>query len=108
MFELLLNQDEWNELSPQTQAMIETVCGDNVRYGIAEGEAIQIEALRKIEGEGVTIHRWPDEILGELETAWLEVVAEESANDADFARVWASLSTFRENYAQWRELGYLD
>lgn len=108
LFELLINQDKWDELSPQTQAMIETVCGDNVRYGIAEGEAIQIEALRKIEEEGVTIHRWPDEVLAELEAAWLEVVEEESAKDADFARVWESLSTFRENYAQWRELGYLD
>ncbi len=108
IFELLINLDEWNGLSDQQQAMIEVVCGDNVRYGLAEGEAIQIEALQKIEAEGVTIHRWPDEVLDQLEAAWLEVVEEEKANDADFARVWESLSTFRDNYQQWRQLGYLD
>ena len=108
MFELLINKAEWDGLSEQTQVMIETVCGDNVRYGIAEGEAIQIEALQKIAAEGVTIHEWSDEILSQLEAAWLEVVEEEKAKDEDFARVWESLSTFRENYAQWRELGYLD
>jgi len=108
MFELLINKDKWDALDDQTKVMFETVCGDNVRYGIAEGEAIQIEALQNIENEGVTIHEWPDEILAQLEDAWLEVVEEESAADEDFARVWESLSTFRQNYAQWRELGYLD
>ena len=108
IFELLINGDEWNELDEQTQAMINSVCGDNVRYGLAEGEAIQIEALQNIEAEGVTIHRWPDEILDRLEMAWLEVVDEETARNEDFARVWSSLSSFRENYAQWRELGYLN
>lgn len=108
MFELLINADAWEALDDRTKVMFDTVCGDNVRHGIAEGEAIQIEALENIEDAGVTIHEWPDDILARLEEAWLEVVEEEKAADEDFARVWASLSSFRQNYARWRELGYLD
>ena len=43
-----------------------------------------------------------------LKKAWDEVVTEEAANDADFARVWKSLSEFREGYKLWAAYGYLD
>jgi TRAP-type mannitol/chloroaromatic compound transport system substrate-binding protein len=108
MLELLINAEAWEALDEQTKVMFETVCGDNVRHGIAESEAIQIEALDDIADAGVTIHEWPDDILARLEAAWREVVEEEKAADENFARVWASLSSFRRNYARWRELGYLD
>jgi TRAP-type mannitol/chloroaromatic compound transport system substrate-binding protein len=107
-FDLMMNLDEWESLTEQQQAIFETVCDANIAYGIAEGEAIQFEALQKIEAEGVTIHRWNDEILDAMRAAWDEVVAEESASNPNFARVWESLSAFRANYATWREIGYLD
>ncbi len=108
MFDLMFNKDFWDGLSDQQQAQIESVCGDSVRYGLAEGEAIQFAALKELqEDHGVTIHRWPDEILAELETKWLEVVEELKAEDEDFVRVWESLSEFRENYKVWSDLGYL-
>ncbi len=39
--------------------------------------------------------------------AWDQVVEEEAAADPDFARVWESLRSFREEYAVWKNLGYL-
>ncbi|MHA1564837.1 MAG: hypothetical protein ACTSX7_05940 [Alphaproteobacteria bacterium] len=108
LFELIISKDEWEGLSAQQQAQINTVCGDSVRHGLAEGEAIQFAALKELQEEhGVTIHRWSDEILDTLETAWLEVV-EELKEDEDFDRVWASLSEFRTNYKVWADLGYLN
>ena len=107
LFDLMINLDIWEGLDRETQVEIETVCDAAITYGLAEGEAIQFEALQKLEAEGVTIHKWPAEILEALEAAWQEVVEEESAADADFARAWESLSQFRENYARWRDLGYL-
>ncbi len=108
MFDLMFNKALWDGLSETQQAQIEAVCGDSVRHGLAEGEYLQFSALAELEEKGVTIHRWPPEILEQLEAAWGEVVQEEVANDEDFARVWESLSTFRDNYARWGELGYLD
>jgi TRAP-type mannitol/chloroaromatic compound transport system substrate-binding protein len=108
LFDLMINLDEWNDLSPQQQAILEAVCDANITYGLAEGEALQFEALEKIQAEGVTIHKWNDEILDAMRGAWAEVVAEESAVNPNFKRVWEHLSAFRERYAVWKEIGYLD
>lgn len=106
-FELMINLDAWNSLTASQQAQIEMVCGDNVRHGIAEGEALQAAALKALQGKGVTLETWPDDVLEALEVAWLEVAAEESAKDEEFRRAWESLSKFRTEYAIWRERGYL-
>ena len=107
LFELMVNMDKWNKLSDTQKAQINSTCGDNIRNGIAEGEAIQVEALKTLESKGVKIHQWSQEILDTLEQAWLEVVEEESARDEDFKRSWESLSTFRKNIETWKTLGYL-
>ncbi len=107
-FDLMINLDVWEGLDEDTQFKIETVCDANIAYGFAEGEALQYAALQELEENGVNINTFSDEVLDALEAAWNEVVIEESENDADFARVYESYSTFRENYSRWGELGYLD
>jgi TRAP-type mannitol/chloroaromatic compound transport system substrate-binding protein len=104
LFELMINHDKWKALPTSAKAQIEAVCGDNVRHGLAEGEAKQYAALKELQSEGVEFRRWPSEILDALKTAWTAVVKEESRTDADFRRVWQSLSAFREDYAIWSEL----
>ncbi|MEM8877066.1 MAG: TRAP transporter substrate-binding protein [Pseudomonadota bacterium] len=107
MFELMINLDEWDALDDQTKAVIETACEANFAYGMAEGEAIQFAALKELQEKGVTIHKWPQDVLDVLEEKWLEVVEEEKASNENFAKVWASLSEFREGYKLWNDLGYL-
>ena len=108
-FDLMINLDLWESLDERTQLMINTVCDANIAYGLAEGEAIQVAALAELENEhGVQIHRWSDEDLARLRAAWDDVAAELVAQDADFARVYESYTTFRERYARWRDLAYLD
>ena len=53
------------------------------------------------------VHEWSDEMLATFKSAWDEVAAEKSAQDADFKRAWESISKFRESYAQWKDIGYL-
>ncbi len=107
MYEVTINLEAWNTLSETQQIQIETTCGDNVRFGIAEGEALQFTAMQKLEAEGVVLRTWSPEILDALKIAWFEVAAEMSAEDAEFAAAWASLQKFREAYKVWREKGYL-
>jgi TRAP-type mannitol/chloroaromatic compound transport system substrate-binding protein len=108
LLEFIVNQERWDALDEARRAMIETACGDSIRVGIAEGEAIQFGALQELQAKGVTLHRWTPEILDAMRAGWEEVVAEESAKDEDFARVWESLRDFREGYALWASYGYLD
>ena len=105
--ELIINKDRWDALSPAHKTIIETACGDSIAVGIAEGEAMQFGALKELQAKGVNFHRWSPEILGALEGAWTEVVAEEAAANPDFARVWESLRKFREDYKLWADLGQL-
>ena len=106
--ELIVNLDKWNALSDSQRAQIEATCTELVVKTIARAESRQPEALAKLQEKGVTLHRWSDEILEALEKAWYEVGEEESAKDEDFARVWTSLETFRENYKTWKNLGFVD
>jgi TRAP-type mannitol/chloroaromatic compound transport system substrate-binding protein len=105
--ELLINMDRWRALTAADKALFEMACSDNIRRGIAEGEAIQFQALADLEARGVILHKWPPEILDAFRAAWDQVVAEEVARDADFARAWASLSAFRKRYKLWSALAYI-
>lgn len=108
LYDFMINKDEWEALSDQQQAMVEYVCGDNVRDAIALGESLQSGVLAEFEAKGVELRRWSPEILATLETAWEEVAQEESAKNADFAEVWTSMETFQEEYQTWSDIGYLD
>lgn len=106
-FSLIINQGVWDGLEDFERAAIEVTCQALVTETIAQGEALQFDALRAIEAQGVNIHTWPEDILTAMENAWEEVVAEMSADDEDFRRVYESYSTFRANYSDWRRLGYI-
>ncbi len=108
LFELMINLENWNALSSSAKARVESVCGDNVRYGLADGEAAQFAALKALYARDVEIHEWPREIMEALETAWKDVAAEHSQKDEDFRRVWKSLSAFREDYSVWRDLSRIN
>jgi len=106
LIELMINAKRWKALTKSAKSQIESVCGDNVRYGLAVGEAGQFTALKSLHAKGVKFHRWTPEIMTALKGAWKKVVDEESAANKQFKKVWSSLSSFRQDYAIWRELGY--
>jgi TRAP-type mannitol/chloroaromatic compound transport system substrate-binding protein len=79
-----------------------------IREVAAQSEAIQFKALREMRDKnGVKILYWSPEILKAYEKAWGEVVAEESAKNPNFKKVWDSYAKFRADYDIWREHGYL-
>lgn len=104
---LLINTKVWDGFSEAQRNQIVSVCGDNVRESLAEGEVQQVKALKEIKARGVAVHTWPPEVLDALEKAWGEVVREEKAANPEFKAVWQSYDSFRKSYAEWRALGYL-
>lgn len=105
--EILVNRDKWNELSDEHKAMFEVACTANIAVEMAEGEALQPEAMAANEADGVTNVSWPQEVLDQLEGAWNEVIAEEIATNPDSKKIWDSVTKFRESYAIWGERGYM-
>jgi len=59
------------------------------------------------EEHGVTAVTLPDNILRELKVKADEVMAEYSAKDADFKKVWTAMQEYMADNQQWREKGYL-
>jgi TRAP-type mannitol/chloroaromatic compound transport system substrate-binding protein len=106
--DLFVNQKVWDGLSDQHKAILEESCSDSLLQILAEGEATQWAAMKRMRDEhGVKIMRWSPEILKAYEKAWNEVVADESKANPNFKKVYDSYSTFRANYAIWRDYGYL-
>jgi TRAP-type mannitol/chloroaromatic compound transport system substrate-binding protein len=116
LFELIVNLDRWNELSVIQHEQIALACSDLFRAGAAMSESMQVGAIKELKAKGVTLHEWPPEMIELFRQATAEVMAEEAAKDETFAKVkdetfakvWESLSGFRAEYREWRELGYLD
>jgi TRAP-type mannitol/chloroaromatic compound transport system substrate-binding protein len=106
--ELYVNKKKWDSLSDPHKAIIEQACGALISEVVAEGEATQFRAMREMQDKnGVQIKAWSPEIMAALQKNWNEVIAEESAANPNFKKVWESYSKFRADYAIWREHGYL-
>lgn len=103
----IINKDIWNGLKDSQRAAVTEVCAANVALTVAEGESIQLKPLAELQAGGVSVHKWSDEMLANFQSSWDEVLAERTAADVDFARVWESIIKFRADYATWNELGYL-
>lgn len=106
-FDLYINLARWNAMSDRHRAIVELACGDMIRETIARGEAMQWKAMIELQAEGVQIRRWSPEIIAAMESAWNEVVAEESARNDTFKRAFESYDRFRQSYAIWRDHAYL-
>ena len=106
--ELLINKEKFDALPDNYKAMLEVAAGDSIHYTYAETEAKNPGAMNKMLSEyGVTNVRWTDEQLAAFEEAWLEVLAEESANDELFANVADSYLAWREEYKTWGDAQFL-
>ena len=92
----------------QQKAMIETTCGEMIRHTLAYGESSQAPAMARMrDNNDVKIMYWPQEFLDAYEKAWQEVIAEESARNANFKKIYASYSKFREDFKLWGQNAYL-
>ena len=106
VMELIVHRESWDRLSPAQQRYLENACAAGAVWGLARGLATQSEALDFFRSQGVTLHRWSDELMQLFRRVSAEVMEEASASDPDFRRVWQSLQDFRARQAEWRELAY--
>ncbi|MBT4109390.1 MAG: TRAP transporter substrate-binding protein [Pelagibacterales bacterium] len=106
--ELMINLDLWNSLTLTQQGQIEVTCAETFLDSLAKSEAVQVQAINKLKEFGVKIHKWSPEMMALFNENWAIVVEEEASKNAEFQRVWSSLKSFRENYAIWHNLGYVD
>ncbi len=107
VFELLINKDTWKGMSKSQQAVITQLCRAATLDALALGEAIQAPVMRENIKNGVKNLYWSQDMLNTFKSTWDSVVDEQKAKDADFAKIWADLSAFREDYALWEKNAFL-
>jgi TRAP-type mannitol/chloroaromatic compound transport system substrate-binding protein len=105
--EVLVNMNAWNELPDHYKAMLETACKMNGIYELAEGEALQFDAMLANEKDGVVMLDWTPEQMDAFRKAWDEVLAEEKAANPDVKRFMESFEAFHEKYKVWGDRAYL-
>jgi TRAP-type mannitol/chloroaromatic compound transport system substrate-binding protein len=105
-FHLVVHKPTWDALAASDRATIELACGDGVYRNFADAEATQGPVIADFAQRGVQTRVLSADLLAALERATAEVLAEEAAHDADFARVLAHQKAFRNDYAIWRDLAY--
>ena len=104
---MLVNKGIWDGLGDDSKALVRNVCMASVVKGLAESEFLEGAVIAGFKEKGVTAQKLPREILEKLKAVTEEVLAEESANDADFKRVYESQQAFQDLYRVWEDLGYL-
>ncbi len=105
--ELIISKKKWAEFSATQKAIIHAACDAITLRQFAEGEAVQFKAIKEIQSKGVTVHKWPKVFMDAYEKAWNEVSAEQVAKSPEFKKGWDSYTTFRKDYAIWKEMGHL-
>ena len=103
----MINLDLWKKMGKADQALFEMACTAAAMRAITTGEFLQGKQIQSFPGKGVTAARLPDSVLRELQKVSARVMKEESAKDADFAKVWASQQAFMKEYDVWQKWGYL-
>ena len=108
LFELIINKDVYNKLSPSAKEQIKVSCLANITTNFAEGEAKNYAAMKdNVDNNGVILKKWEPEMLALFESTWNEVAEEMAAEDAFFKTVWEDLQEYRAGYKTWSDNIYL-
>lgn len=98
MLEFIANQDAWNSLPPDLQAIVTTAARAMNQDMLDEYTARNNAALKElVEKHGVQLKRLPDDVLAALRTASGQVIQEVIAADADAREIYESFSAFQRD-----------
>ena len=104
-----VNLDKWNALPKYYQSVLEQAGHYANNWMMAKYDAVNPPALRKLLANGTKLHGFSAPIMQASFKAAKELHSEVSATNADFKKVYESLTNFSNNGYQWfqvAELGY--
>lgn len=103
--ELTINKNAWKELPKELQLIVETAAMAANLKMLSEFEAKNLEGLDTLKNKHkVEVLPFPAEVLHALHGFTKEVLDEESAKNADFAKVRKAYETFQVNNDGWRQI----
>ncbi len=104
-----VNLDKWNALPKYYQSILEQAGHYANNWMMAKYDQSNPAALRKLLANGTKLHAFSPQIMEASLKAAKELHSEVAATNADFKKVYESLTTFSNNSYQWfqvAEVGY--
>lgn len=101
---IIINKDVWNGFTPEQQKIMIEACKANIAYNLGNQIHAQADAIAKIREAGVTVKRFPDQVLVDLKKASTEVLNEEAAKDPIFKEALDSLNAYVARVGEWNDL----
>ena len=105
----MVNLDKWNSLPKQYQSVLEQAGHFANNWIMAKYDERNPPALKKLIASGTKLHAFPPEVMQASYKAAMELYAEISLTNANFKKVYKSLTDFANDGYQWfqvAELGF--
>jgi TRAP-type mannitol/chloroaromatic compound transport system substrate-binding protein len=105
----IVNLDKWNALPKYYQNVLEQAGYYSNSWMMAKYDTVNPLALRKLLASGAKLHAFPQPVMEASFKAAKELHSEVAATNANFKKVYDSLTTFSNNAYQWfqvAEVGY--
>src|SRR5246500_4720279 len=105
----MVNLEKWNALPKHYQAVLEQAGHYANNWMMARYDQVNPLALKKLLGGGTKLHAFSPEIMQASFKAAMDLYADISATNANFKKVYASLTDFANDGYQWwqvAELGF--
>ena len=101
--EVNINLDEWNKLPELYQVAIQSAAAQANLVMLSRYEAANDAALAELLASGTQLREYSPEIMNAAYEAWLGLVDEFSAADADFKAIYEHWNAFRTNIYNWNK-----
>jgi TRAP-type mannitol/chloroaromatic compound transport system substrate-binding protein len=105
----IVNLDKWNALPKNYQSILTQAGQTASNWVMAKYDQVNPPALKKLLAGGTKLHAFSPEIMQASFKSAMELYAEISAKNANFKKVYASLTDFANDSYQWwqvAELGF--
>ena len=105
--ELILNKNEWNQLSVTAREIIKTSCEKFYLSSLIKLTSFQPDAMKKMKKDGVEYEQWKPQHLKRFKKIWKDIAKEDADKESLFAEVYKSHKDFRKKYVIWGDRAYL-
>ena len=96
-----MNRPSWDKLPSTYQKAVETACAEVNGWMTALYDTRNPEALARLQQQGVTLHRFPADLMAKAEQLSRELMEEKAAANAEYAKVLTQWKAFRDQSNRW-------
>ena len=104
VFGVMINQDAWDALSEETQEKLKIAAQATMAWSLAWSERESTEGTVKFLEDGTEINQLSEEDLAEIQRITNEVIVQGACEDPMHAKVYHSMISYLQHYANWRDV----